>query len=113
MKRTIGTLIVLSLSLLGVASAADVETLRVSIPFAFTAGSATLPAGDYVISQQTDGRILTIGGKRGGAILVAIPQDASGDPASAHLKFARTSKGATLLEVDMAGKPSMILQHQK
>lgn len=95
-----------------IAAAAEIETLHVTVPFAFTAGTATLPAGEYVISQQTDGRILTIGGKKGGAILVTMPEGDSRDALASNLKFARTSKGNTLLEVSMSGKPALILQHK-
>jgi hypothetical protein len=117
MKTEVKTFIALSLFTLGVAAlpaaASDAETLRVTVPFDFTAGPATLPAGDYVISQQIDGRFLTIGGRKGGAIIMTMPQGTQGDLKASTLTFERTSKGAMLLEVHMAGRPSVIMNHSK
>ena len=62
----------------------------------------------YVVSQL-DGHTLTIGGKGGSAILVAMPQEPLNDLRASNLKFERTTRGNTLLEVQMAGKPSLIL----
>ena len=113
MKKAFCRFVAVSLSVFGVAAlpaaASGGETLRVSVPFAFTAGSATLPPGEYVISQQTDGRILTIGGRNGGAILIATPQSGAGDLNVAGLKFERTSKGNMLREVQISGTSSVIL----
>ena len=112
MKREFRTFIALSIMTVATAAlpaiAAETETLRVTVPFVFTAGSATLPAGEYVVSQL-DGHTLTIGGKGGSAILVAMPQEPVNDLRASNLTFERTTKGNTLLEVQMAGKPSLIL----
>ena len=117
MKRNFGTLIALFIITASTAAlpaaAAENDSLRVTVPFAFTASTATLPAGDYVISQQVDSHILTIGGKGGGAILVAIPQEAARELRASNLTFERTSKGNMLMEVQMYGKPSVILNHGK
>lgn len=112
MKREFRTLIALSILTTSIAAlpaiAAETETLRVTIPFVFTAGSATLPAGEYVVSQL-DGHTLTIGGKGGSAILVAMPQEPVNDLRASNLTFERTTKGSTLLEIQMAGRPSLIM----
>jgi hypothetical protein len=117
MKPEFRTLIALSIMTLSTAVlpavAAENEALRVTVPFAFTAGTATLPAGDYVISRQVDNHILTIGGSGGGAILLAISQDASGELRASNLIFERTDKGNRLMQVQMYGKPSVILNHGK
>jgi hypothetical protein len=115
MKLEFRTFIALSIMTVSAAAlpvaAAENDSLRVTVPFVFTAGNATLPAGDYVISQQLDSHILTIGGKGGGAILVAIPQEQSGELRASTLTFERTSKGNTLTEIQMYGKPSVIMTH--
>jgi|SRR5579863_2279582 len=115
MKREFRTFIGLSLMMLSTAAlpamAAENDMLRVTVPFAFTAGKAILPAGDYVISQQLDSHILTIGGKGGTAIMVAIPQEPAGGLKASNLTFERTSKGNALMEVNMFGRPSVILNH--
>jgi hypothetical protein len=117
MKREFRTFIALSIVMVSTAAlpatAAENETLRVTVPFVFTAGTATLPAGDYVISQQADAHILTIEGKGGGAILVAMPQTTAGELRASNLTFERTSKGNTLMEVQVYGKPSVILNRGK
>src|ERR1700728_3396691 len=95
------------------ATAAENDTLRVTVPFAFTAGTATLPAGDYVISQEPDSHFLTIGGKGGGAILVTVSQNPAGDLRTSNLTFERSGNGNTLMEIQMSGKQSVILNHRK
>ena len=95
------------------ATAGENDTLRVTVPFAFTAGTATLPAGDYVISQQLDSHFLTIGGKGGGAILMTVPQNPAGELKTSNLTFERSGKGNTLMEVQMFGRQSVILNHTK
>ena len=110
MKTFKGTFIALSLFAVA-AMASENETLRVTVPFAFTAGNATLPAGDYVISQQLDNHILTIGGKGGSAILVAMPQDQTNDLKASNLTFVKSSKGNMLQEIQVSGKPSVIMNH--
>jgi hypothetical protein len=111
MKTLKGTFFALSLFATA-AFGTETDTLRVTVPFAFTAGSAILPAGDYVISQQ-DSQILTIGGKGGSAILMTMPQGQSADPRKSNVTFGRTSKGNTLLEVQMSGRPSVIMHAGK
>jgi hypothetical protein len=93
------------------AGATETEAVRVTIPFAFTAGTASLPAGDYIVSEPFGSHVLTIGGKGGSAILVGMPQIAGSDPRASALTFGRTSKGNTLLEVQMSGRSPMILNH--
>jgi hypothetical protein len=95
------------------ATAGEADTLRVTVPFAFTAGTATLPAGDYVISQQADSHFLTIGGKGGGAILAAVSQNPPGELRTSNLTFERSGKGNTLTEIQMLGRQSIILNHLK
>jgi hypothetical protein len=116
MKRQFGTFIAFCLLTAGSAAlpatAGENETLRVTVPFAFTAGAATLPAGDYVIAQQLDTHFLTIAGKGGGAILAAIPQYSAGELKTSNVTFERNGKGNTLMEVHMFGRQSVILNHK-
>lgn len=51
------------------AFAADGESMRVSVPFAFVVGTKTLPAGQYYVSETAE-HIVTIGGKQGGAMMM-------------------------------------------
>lgn len=117
MKREFRTFFTLSIMALSAAAlpapAAEIETLRVTVPFAFTAGTAILPAGEYMVSQQLDSRILTIGGKGGTAILVTTPHQPASFTQASNLIFERTSKGNALTEVQMSGRPSLTLNHAK
>ncbi len=47
--------VAIAVLILGAASAnAQISTLRVNVPFAFTAGTNVLPAGEYEINVHTD-----------------------------------------------------------
>lgn len=101
------------LSLLTVTAAAlpamaESGTLLVTVPFSFTAGNATLPAGDYVISEQAGNRLMTIQGKGGSAILFTLPS-APGANVVSNVTFRQTSKGAALMGVQMGGLPAAIV----
>jgi hypothetical protein len=111
MKRQFRTLIGLSIAAALPVLAAENDSVRVTVPFVFTAGAATLPAGDYVISQQLDSHFLTIEGKGGAAILIAIPEARAGELRMSNVTFERNGKTNTLMEVRMYGKPSAILSH--
>jgi hypothetical protein len=111
MTREFRTFIALSVIALSVAAlpAMGADT-RVTVPFAFTAGTASLPAGDYVVSQQSGSRVLTIAGKGGDAILIAQPSWSNLDPNSSTLTFERTDKGHALTEVNIGGSTSNVFK---
>jgi hypothetical protein len=113
--RTFLALSALAVSLAALpASGADLATsVRVTVPFAFTAGAASLPAGEYFISQQSGNHVLTIAGKGGDAILMAQPSWGSLDPNSSTLTFEWTGKGHTLTEVNIGGTTSNVLKSRK
>jgi hypothetical protein len=87
---------------------ADPETLRVTVPFAFTAGTASLPAGDYTILEG-DSHTVMIRGARGSAILLSITGDES-DAERNALSFRHTDKGYFLKAVYAVGRPSSLLR---
>jgi hypothetical protein len=113
MTKEFRTFIVYSIAALSAlalpAAAAEIETIRMTVPFAFTAGTVAFSAGDYVVSQS-ENHIVTIVGKGGDAILVATPvatpaSSASGS-ATCTLTFERTDKGNMLTGVRMPGSAS-------
>ena len=114
MNKAFRTTIALSAVVLFAAAlpmaAAEIETLRVTVPFAFTAGTATLPAGDYVVSQQSDPHVLTIAGKGGDAMVVVWPGGSTSSVKTATLTFERTSKGNMLTGVNMSGSASDLVR---
>ena len=81
MKKSYLTAVLMLTCLLGVgvsARAQDADAVVVSVPFAFVAGGATLPAGEYRVSRITPGvsRELAINGyKKGNAFLLPLTFD--------------------------------------
>jgi hypothetical protein len=75
------------------------RTVSVNVPFAFQAGSSTLPAGTYTITEPINGFVL-IRSAKGGIFLpkaaVLIDSDDSG---KSTLRFAR-SGGTYVLRTD-------------
>ncbi len=71
------------------ALANPVSELDVKVPFAFKAGSSTLPAGDYKVTEATPGYLLIRGAKGG----VFVPRSAvvveTADATKASFKFNR------------------------
>jgi hypothetical protein len=90
--------------------AAEVDALRVTVPFTFLAGRAVLPAGEYLISQQTDNHILTIAGKGGDAMVVVWPAGSATNLKTSALTFERTNKGNMLTEVNLSGSTSDLVR---
>src|SRR5579863_6621903 len=88
MKKSCLMAVLMLMCLLGVgvsARAQDADAVVVSVPFAFVAGGATLPAGDYRIRRVkpgTDGELAISGYNKGGALLLprAFDEGPSNDP---------------------------------
>ena len=71
--RTLMAFSALSLSLAAMpAFGGELETLRVTVPFAFTAGKTNLPAGDYTV-YESDAHLLTIRGEKGSVLILGTP----------------------------------------
>jgi len=84
------------------------ETLRVTVPFAFTAGAKNLPAGDYTVLEG-DSHVLTIRGSRGSAMVLATAGEEGVSDKNA-LTFRHTDKGYFLQTVYTEGRPSNLLR---
>ncbi len=105
MKNTLRTLLACSTIAFGLAtaaSAADVDAVRINVPFAFKAGKTTLPAGDYMVSEQGS-NVVTLKGSHGSAILLGVPSDEA-DPTKTSLTFDHTDGGYVLKCVHGWGK---------
>ncbi len=90
------------------AIASELEPLRVTVPFAFTAGHTNLPAGDYVVSES-GAHTIFIRGQRGSAIILgSAGDDTEGDKSA--LSFERTEKGMYLKAIHSMGRPSSVLR---
>jgi hypothetical protein len=72
------------------------------IPFAFTAGTRTLPAGTYEVSRLSltgFSTVFTVMDNRGHSILVALNQRVQGNPEKPSLTFACYEKECVLAKV--------------
>lgn len=109
MTREIRTFIAFSaFALFGAAlpsPGAETGAARVMVPFSFTAGTVTLPAGDYIVTQTAD-RVVTITGKGGDAMVMVGPADWTPGSTTCALTFLKTSKGNMLKEVQTYGSTS-------
>jgi hypothetical protein len=86
---------------------ADSATLHVMVPFAFMAGTANLPAGDYTILEGD--HTVTIRGAYGSAILLSTTgEEAEGDRNA--LSFRHTDRGYFLKAIYAFGRPSNLLR---
>ena len=86
------------------AFAGDTDPMHVSVPFAFKAGRASLPAGEYVVVEEDSGIIL-IRGSGGNAMLLSTagPDATTGKPG---ISFERNEQGFVLKSVHGWGKIS-------
>jgi len=60
MKQQLASVVLIIISLFGLAAGAKAETHReviVNIPYEFVAGGRALPAGKYTVSRLSDGRL--------------------------------------------------------
>jgi hypothetical protein len=101
---------ILAVSALAVTAAAvpmfagETDSLHISVPFAFKAGKTSLPAGDYVVLEQSSG-VIMIKGNGGSAMLLSLSgSEASSDKAG--VSFARSEQGYVLKSVHSWGKIS-------
>jgi hypothetical protein len=85
----------------------EFEPLHVTVPFSFTAGKATLPAGEYTV-YESDSHVLMIRGEKGSALLLTYAGNAPEDAKSA-LGFEHTDKGYLLRSVHSSGRPTSLL----
>jgi hypothetical protein len=83
------------------------EPLRVDVPFIFTAGNQTLPAGSYLIVQNDMHVVTLLGNGKSVTLVGTAGSGATGNKTS--LSFDHTSKGYILKAVNNNGIPSTLL----
>jgi hypothetical protein len=78
--------------------AAEFSKVKINVPFAFKAGNVTLPAGDYVVAEETPAGVILIEGRKGSTMFLAGPEreTVAGMP---QMTFQRTGQGAVLTEI--------------
>ena len=84
------------------AFAADTDPLHVNVPFAFKAGKTTLPAGEYVVSEEDSG-VIIIKGNKGSAMVLGISGTENNSEKSG-MSFERNDKGYVLKSVHGWGR---------
>jgi hypothetical protein len=86
--------------------------VSVKVPFEFTAGSATLPAGEYSFQEEQNGVVLISSVERHKAVMVLTsawtPALTSGQP---RVKFDKLDGQYSLSEISMVGEPGRKLIH--
>ena len=82
----------------------EADPLHVSVPFAFKAGTTTLPAGDYTIAEENSG-VIMIKGTHGNAIVLSWA-GAENNSDKAGVSFARNERGYVLKSVHAWGRMS-------
>jgi hypothetical protein len=84
------------------------EPLHVNVPFAFTAGKTSMPAGEYTVYENEAHLVLIRGAKSSVMVLGTPGSDSQGGGNS--LGFERTSNGGfSLRSIHAVGQPSSVL----
>ena len=84
------------------------ETLKVTVPFAFTAGKTAMPAGEYTV-YENEAHMVLIRGAKASVMVLGTPGTESLDAKNA-LGFLRSSKGGfTLRSIHAFGQPTSML----
>jgi hypothetical protein len=85
----------------GVAAAQTAHTVKVDVPFAFTAGNTQLPAGTYVISMYRQAQLARVTSSAGvGQILMLANVVGTGDRTDARLVFDKIGDSYLLRNVE-------------
>jgi hypothetical protein len=80
--------------------------VTVKVPFEFTAGNVTLPAGDYSFQEDTAG-VVTISSLNTlkSVMVLTSANTVSTESAAPRLKFAKVNGAYNLSEIDITGEP--------
>jgi hypothetical protein len=89
------------LLLASMTSAQGVQRVAVSVPFAFVAGSSSLPAGDYSIELNREGNrmILRSENRNGGNAVMLVTNSLGANPDTSYAIFHRYGSHYFLAEV--------------
>lgn len=81
--------------------------VSVKVPFEFTAGTTTLPAGEYNFQEDASGVVYISSAELHKAIVVltnAEPASTTANPAA--VRFEKTGEQYSLTEIDLLGEPA-------
>ena len=104
MKKQIAVLMMAAAAFVAGTVPAAAADVRVSVPFAFAAGGATLPAGVYQFSQNAVSGVLSVRDVHANRdVLVAtVPNASAHNVRPAAVVFERSPEGYRLTQVRMA-----------
>ncbi len=109
------TLSILGLLVAGIAYG-QVPSLNAKIPFAFTVGNRTLPAGQYQFKETEDARNISIVGKGVSAyaeVFTRLAASMHTTPKDAHIVFDKAGDTYTLAEVWLPNEDGYVLNVTK
>ena len=98
---------------------AQPEAVTAKVPFAFTAGGKTLPAGSYTFRVKPDDQVVSVQAKSGSPEVFAMimtyvsPRPLSGEENDSHIVFDKVGNTYILAEIWQPGFDGVILNMQK
>jgi hypothetical protein len=98
------TLVILAAFALGQTRFTSIKTSVAQVPFSFTAGDTTFPAGTYTVQMDNEKQLIVLRGEnRKGLMLMAITQDAQNAAPQSKLVFRRLGDHFFLKEAWIKG----------
>ncbi len=91
------------------AGAVELGQIRVNVPFAFRAGTVTLPAGNYSFIRENQAGLVRISGSAGSIMLITHPGQMVNGNAEPSVAFHKGHGIAVLDQLRMTGDPSAIV----
>jgi hypothetical protein len=91
------------------AFADELGQVKVTIPFAFRAGTVNLPAGDYTVIEENAGGLFLIEGRSGSVMFVTAPGQLQAQDSKPELTFQRSGQSAVLTEIRMNENPTHVV----
>jgi hypothetical protein len=111
-KRTLTNLALSVVALAGStmpALAVQLDSLKISVPFAFRVGSTTLPAGSYNFVRENEAGLLRISGTGGSIMLITRPGSLVPGNGESSLAFHKSGNVAVLEQLRLAGDAAEIV----
>ncbi len=91
------------------AKAIEFGLLRVNVPFAFRAGTVTLPAGNYSFVRENQSGLVRISGSTGSVLLITHPGQAVSVNEEPSVAFHKSGGIAILEQLRLGGDASEVM----
>jgi hypothetical protein len=88
---------------------AQAESFQIHVPFAFMAADKNLPAGDYIMETASNGMLSIRGAPGAAAVVLTIPEDATGPIQHPSAVFEANGSGAYLSRVNLVVGARLVL----